>query len=88
MKNLTDKELIDMAHFEVRKIDTHAWSQIVISILGIIQSILLIFNFTNVLFFVIFWVLIVGIYVFHTKKIKECEFKLQEILNELTSRDI
>jgi hypothetical protein len=88
MKNLTDSELIDMAYIEVRKMDTHAWSPIVISILGIIQSILLIFNLTTVLFFVIFWVLIVGIYILHTKKIKECELKIQEILDELTSRDL
>jgi hypothetical protein len=88
MKNLTDSELIDMAYIEVRKMDTHCWSQIVISILGIMQSILLIFNLTNVLFFIIFWFLMVGIYIFHTKKIKECEKKIEEILNELTSRDI
>lgn len=88
MKNLTDSELIDMAYVEVRKIDIHAWSQIVIGILGVIQSILLIFNFTNILLFCIFWLSIVGIYIFHTKKIKESEIKLQEILNELTSRDI
>ena len=88
MKNLTDSELLDMAYIEVRKIDVNDWSQIVISILGIIQSILLIFNLTTVLFFVIFWVLIVGIYILHTKKIKECELKIQEILDELTSRDL
>jgi hypothetical protein len=88
MKNLTDSELIDMAYIEVRKMDINAWSQIVISILGIIQSILLIFNLTTVLFFVIFWVLIVGIYILHTIKIKECELKVQKILDELTSRDL
>ena len=88
MKNLTDSELIDIACVEVRKIDTHAWSQIVIGILGILQFILLIFNLTTFLFFAIFWVLIVGIYIFHTKKIKKCEKKIEEILNELTSRDI
>ena len=32
MKNLTDDELITMAYSEVKKIDTHLWSQVAISV--------------------------------------------------------
>jgi len=88
MKNLTDDELITMAYSEVKKIDTHLWSQVAISVFLIAQSGLLIFNFVSVGLFAVLWVLFIGLYLFHNKKSKKSEIKLQEILDELTSRNI
>lgn len=88
MKNLTDDELITMAYSEVKKMDTHLWSQLIISIFLIAQSGLLIFNFVSVGLFAVLWVLFIGLYLFHNKKSKKSEIKLQEILDELTSRNI
>ena len=87
MKNLTDKQLIDLAYSEVNKMDIHSWSQIIISIFLIIQLGLLIFNLISVVIFTFLWVLFFCLYMFHTRKSKKSEIKLQEILDELTSRD-
>lgn len=86
MKEFTDDELITMAYSEVKKMDVHLWSQIIISVFLIAQSGLLIFNFVSVGLFVVLWVLFMGLYLFHNIKSKKSEIKLQEILEELTSR--
>lgn len=86
MKEFTDEELITMAHSEVKKMDIHLWSQIVISIFLIIQSGLLIFNLISLSIFVLFWSLFMVLYLIHNKKVKKSEIKIQEILDELTSR--
>ena len=44
MKELKDGELISLAQNEIRKMDIHSWSQIVISLLVIVQAIFLIFD--------------------------------------------
>ena len=86
MKEFTDDELITMAYSEVKKMDTHLWSQIIISVFLIIQSGLLFFSLVSFGLFVVLWVLFMGLYLFHNKKSKKSEIKLQEILDELTSR--
>lgn len=88
MKNLTDDELITMAYSEVKKMDTHSWSQIIISVFLIAQSTLLFFSLVSIGLFAVLWVLFMGLYLFHNKKSKKSEIKLQEILDELTSRQL
>jgi len=88
MKNLTDDELLTMAYSEVKKMDTHLWSQITISVFLIAQSGLLIFNLVPLGLFVFLWILFFCLYIFHKHKSKKSEIKLQEILDELTSRNI
>lgn len=88
MKNLTDDELITMAYSEVKKMDTHLWSQIIISVFLIAQSALLFFSLVSFGLFAILWVLFFCLYMFHKHKAKKSENKINEILNELTSRDI
>ena len=86
MKEFTDDELITMAYSEVKKMDIHLWSQLIISVFLIAQSGLLFFNFVSVWVFAVLWVLFFCLYVFHKHKSKKSEIKLQEILDELTLR--
>lgn len=87
MKEFTDDELITMAYSEVKKMDTHLWSQVIINVFLVAQSGLLIFNFVSIGLFTVLWILFMGLYLFHNKKSKKAEMKLQEILDELTSRN-
>jgi len=87
MKDLTDEELINNAYIEVKKIDIHCWTQIVISLLMVIESAFLIFQIINVWTFTFFWVLFLCFYLIHRNKSKKSEIKLQNIIDELTSRN-
>jgi hypothetical protein len=88
MKEFTDDELITMAYSEVKKMDIHLWSQIIISGFLLVQGGLLFFSLVSFGLFVVLWVLFMGLYLFHKHKSKKSEIKLQEILDELTSRQI
>lgn len=88
MKEFTDEELVTMAFSEIKKMDTHLWSQIIISVFLIAQSVLLFFSLVSIGLFAVLWVLFMGLYLFHNKKSKKSEIKLREILDELTSREI
>lgn len=87
MKNLTDNELINMGYDEIRKMDVNLWLQMILCVLCIIESTLLLFGLISILMFVVSWVIFMGLYLFHNKKSKKSEIKIQEILEELTIRD-
>ena len=88
MKELKDGELIDLAYSEIKKMDIHSWSQIVISLLVIVQAIFLVFDIITLLSYGFIWIVFLFLYLFHRNKIKKSEIKMQEILDELTSRNI
>ena len=87
MKELKDGELIDLAYGEIKKMDIHNWSQIVISLLVIVQAIFLVFDIITLITYGFIWLVFLFLYLFHRNKIKKSEIKMQEILNELTSRE-
>jgi hypothetical protein len=88
MKELKDGELIDLAYSEIKKMDIHSWSQIVISLLVIVQAIFLVFDIITLISYGFIWVVFLFLYLFHRNKIKKSEIKIQEIMDELTSRNI
>lgn len=88
MKELTDGELIDLANNQIKIMDKNLISQIILSILVIIQATFLIFDIISVNFYFCIWIIFMVLYVFHNKKIKKSEIKMQEILDEFTSRNI
>ena len=88
MKELSENELLQLAQSETKKMDMHLWSQIILSILVIIQATFLIFDIISFNFYFCIWLIFMVLYVFHNKKIKKSEIKMQEILDELTSRNI
>jgi hypothetical protein len=88
MKELKEGELIDLAYNEIKKMDIHSWSQIVISLLVIVQAIFLIFDIITLITYCFIWIVFLILYFFHRNKIKKSEIKMQEILDELTSRNI
>jgi hypothetical protein len=88
MKELKEGELINMAYFEIRKMDINFWSQIILSCLMILESTLLLFGLISIIVFAVFWFLFLGLYLFHRHKSTKDQIKLQEILDELTSRNV
>lgn len=86
MKDLKDGELIDMAHNEIKKMDTHFWAQMILCVLCLVESTLLFFGLIPIIVFAFFWLLFIGLYQFHTKKLKKSEKKIEEILYELNNR--
>lgn len=88
MKELTDRELIDLANKQIKRMDKHLISQFILCALIIVQAIFLIFDIISVGFYTFVWLISMGLYIFHRKKIKNTEIKVQEILDELTSRNI
>ena len=54
MKELKDGELIDLAYGEIKKMDIHSWSQIVISLLVIVQAIFLVFDIITLISYIVF----------------------------------
>lgn len=88
MKDLKDGELIDLAHSEIKKMDMNFYAQIILCVLCLIESTLLLFGLISIIVFAVFWTLFMGLYLFHNKKSKKSEIKIQEIIDELTSRNI
>lgn len=88
MKELTDGELIDLAKNQIKIMDKHLISQFILCALIIIQAIFLIFDIISINFYFCVWIISMGLYVFHRKRIKNTEIKVQEIVDELTSRNI
>jgi hypothetical protein len=88
MKELTDGELIDLANNQIKIMDKHLISQIILSVLVIIQAAFLIFDIISVNFYFCIWLISMCLYIFHRIRIKNSEIKVQEILDELTSRNI
>ena len=87
MKDLKDGELIDLAHSEIKKMDMNFYAQMILCVLCLIESTLLLFGLISITVFAIFWTLFMVLYLFHNKKSKKSEIKIQEILEELTIRD-
>lgn len=88
MKELTDRELIDLANKQIKTMDKHLISQFILCTLIIIQAIFLIFDIISINFYFCVWIISMGLYIFHRKRIKNTEIKVQEIVDELTSRNI
>jgi pilus assembly protein TadC len=88
MKDLNDKELLDLAWENIARADKHLYSTLVLVIIGLIQSILLMFNFVNILSFLIIYPISFLLYLYHKKKQEKYMNVVNEALDELTSRGI
>ena len=88
MKNLTDSELLSLAHNNLAKADIHMYSTIVLTVVSFIQSILLFFNFVGAVSFLIVYQICFLLYLYHRKKQKKYRKIVDEVLNEFTLRDI
>jgi len=88
MKELTDNELFELAYNQIKIGDKHLILQTIITILILIQGTFLILDIISIYFYGPMWLVCMGLYLFHRKKIKNSEIKVQEILDELTSRNL
>jgi len=87
MKNLSDDELFDLANKYLDKNKNHSISAMILSMLGIAQSIFLILGKIN---YVVYLIVILFFYTFayyHLRVSKESLKKIDEILEELNSRN-
>jgi hypothetical protein len=88
MKDLNDKELLDLAWENIARADKHLYATIVLVIVGLIQSILLLFNFVGIVSFLIIYPISLLLYFYHKKKQENYMKVVNEALEELTSRGI
>jgi hypothetical protein len=88
MKDLNDKELLDLAWENIARADKHLYATIVLAIVGLIQSILLLFNFVGIVSFLIIYPISLLLYFYHKKKQENYMKVVNEALEELTSRSI
>lgn len=86
MKDLTDRELLDLANEQFKIMDNNLFSQITLCLLIVIQATLLILEMISIYFYVPIWLVCMVLYFFHRKKVKSAEIKVQEIIDEFTSR--
>jgi len=86
MKELNDGELLDLARKNLAIADKHMYSTIILTIVSLIQSILLFFNFVGVISFLIVYLICFLLYLYHRKKQEKYMKIVDEALKELTSR--
>jgi Flp pilus assembly protein TadB len=88
MKDLKDQELLDLAYNEIRKMDIHIISTVIFVVVLVVEFILAFLQIISlpILFFFLFAIII--LYYYHNQRFKKCEKKVEEILDELTSRNI
>jgi uncharacterized membrane protein len=87
MKNLTDSELLAVAYKNLAIADKHLYSTIILAIVGLVQSVLLIFEFVNIFSFLIVYPISFLLYLYHKKKQEKYMKIVDEALEELTSRE-
>jgi Ca2+-dependent lipid-binding protein len=88
MKNLTDQELLDLAYKEIRKMDTHIMSTVIFVITLVVEFILTFLQIIVLPVFFIFLFAVIILYYYHNQRFKKCEKRIDEILKELTSREL
>jgi len=88
MKELNDSELLDEAYKHLEIVDKHFYSTIVLAVVIFIQSILLIFDIVGVISFLIVHLLCLLLYIYHKHKSEKHLKIVDEVLKELTSREI
>jgi Ca2+/Na+ antiporter len=88
MKELNDGELLDLARKNLAIADKHMHSTLILTIVSIVQSILLFFNFVGVVSFLIVYLICFLLYLYHRKKQEKYMKIVDEALKEFTSREI
>ena len=88
MKELNDRELLDLAWKNLAIADKHMHSTLILTIVSIVQSILLFFNFVGVVSFLIVYLICFLLYLYHRKKQEKYMKIVDEALKEFTSREI
>jgi uncharacterized membrane protein len=86
MKNLTDEELFDLANEYLVDNSKHATASVVLFVVGIIQSLLLMFSFITIVPFLLVAPIVYGFGYYHMRKGNKSLDKVDEILKEFDSR--
>jgi Flp pilus assembly protein TadB len=88
MKELNDQELFGLVHKEIRKMDIHIISTLIFVILMVTEIILLFLQMIPVTIYFIIVLVVLILYYYNNQKFKKCEKRIDEILKELTSREL
>ena len=86
MKDLNDRELLDLAYKHLAISDKHMYSTIVLMVVAIIQSVLLMFSVVGVVSFLIIYPICFLFYFYHKTKGEKHLKIVDDVLKELTSR--
>jgi len=88
MKELNDQELLNLAYEEIRKMDTHIIATVILAVISAVEFVLAILQIISSPMYVITVLGIFGLYYYHNQRFKKCEKRIDEILKELTSREL
>ena len=86
MKDLNDRELLDLAYKHLAISDKHMYSTIVLMVVAIIQSVLLMFSVVGIVSFLIVYPICFLFYFYHKTKGEKHLKIVDDALKELTSR--
>jgi hypothetical protein len=86
MENLTDEELLELAHENMDKADNHLYSSVILSIAALIQALLLIFEYASLIQFLVVYILSISFYLYHKKKTDKYMSIVDKALENLISR--
>jgi hypothetical protein len=85
MENLTDEELLELVNKYLDKVDNHLYSSIILSVVTIIQSLLLIFEYSGLIQFLVIYIISIFLYFYHKKKTDKYMSIVDELIKQLTS---
>jgi len=87
MKELKDQELLDLAYNEIRKMDIHIISTVIFVVLLVFEFILAFLQIISLPILFLFLSAIIILYYYHSQRFKKCEKRIEQIIDELTSRN-
>ena len=87
MKNLSDDELFNLANKYLDKNKNHSVSAIILSIFGIVQSVFFILGKINYVVYLVVTIIFYTFAYYHLSASKKSLKKIDEILEELNSRN-
>ena len=88
MKNLSDDDLLELAHEKLAISDKHLYSSAVLLILVITETFLCLFDYISILFYILSITVFYCLHLYHSNQGKKCVKEVEDILKEFDSRGI
>jgi hypothetical protein len=87
MKGLNIDELLSLVNKQIDNMTLHIICQGVVTNIGLIQSLLLLFGLIGFIYFIPIYVVCTILYFYHNSKYKKSDKLIKEIFEEIDSRE-